>query len=57
MVQWVEKGIAPEFIRGAKFSSGVGSSVEYTRKHCKYPRRNVYKGPGNYSDENAWECV
>ncbi|GIK07077.1 tannase and feruloyl esterase [Aspergillus viridinutans] len=57
IVQWVEKGIAPEFIRGAKFSNGVGSSVEYTRSHCRYPRRNVYKGPGNYSDENAWECV
>ncbi|KAI9925204.1 hypothetical protein ASPWEDRAFT_32496 [Aspergillus wentii DTO 134E9] len=57
MVQWVEKGIAPEFVRGAKFSNGVGSAVEYTRKHCRYPRRNVYKGPGNYTDENAWQCV
>ncbi|EAW06641.1 putative feruloyl esterase [Aspergillus clavatus NRRL 1] len=57
MVQWVEKGIAPEFIRGAKFAEGPGSAVEYTRKHCRYPRRNVYKGPGNYTDENAWECV
>ncbi|KAE8132587.1 putative feruloyl esterase B-2 [Aspergillus pseudotamarii] len=57
MVQWVEEGIAPETIRGAKFSNGTGSAVEYTRKHCRYPRRNVYKGPGNYTDENAWQCV
>ncbi|PYI14106.1 putative feruloyl esterase B-2 [Aspergillus violaceofuscus CBS 115571] len=57
MVQWVEKGIAPEFVRGAKFVDGVGSGVEYTRKHCRWPRRNVYKGPGNYTDENAWQCV
>ncbi|KAL4978790.1 putative feruloyl esterase B-2 [Aspergillus desertorum] len=48
MVRWVEDGIAPETVRGAK---------EYYRKHCRYPRRNVYKGPGNYTDENAWECV
>jgi feruloyl esterase len=55
MVQWVEEGIAPEFVRGAKVTSN--GSVEYTRKHCKFPKRNVYVGPGNYTDENAWECV
>ncbi|CBF85532.1 hypothetical protein AN1772.2 [Aspergillus nidulans FGSC A4] len=57
MVRWVEEGIAPETVRGAKFSDGVGSEVEYYRKHCRYPRRNVYKGPGDYTDETAWECV
>ncbi|KAL4885662.1 putative feruloyl esterase B [Aspergillus karnatakaensis] len=57
MVRWVEEGIAPETVRGAKYTDGVGSEVEYRRKHCRYPRRNVYKGPGAYTDENAWECV
>jgi feruloyl esterase len=57
MVQWVEKGIAPETVRGAKFANGAGSKVEYKRKHCRWPRRNVFKGPGNYTDENAWQCV
>ncbi|KAJ0417825.1 putative feruloyl esterase B-2 [Aspergillus carlsbadensis] len=57
MVRWVEEGIPPETVRGAKFTDEAGSSVEYYRKHCRYPRRNVYKGPGNYTDENAWECV
>ncbi|KAJ5090128.1 hypothetical protein N7532_008812 [Penicillium argentinense] len=57
MVQWVEKGVAPDTVRGAKFSNGPGSKIEYHRKHCRYPRRNVYKGPGNYTDENAWQCV
>ncbi|KAA8644512.1 hypothetical protein EYZ11_004598 [Aspergillus tanneri] len=56
-VQWVEKGIAPDYIRGAKFADGAGSTVEYTRKHCRYPRRNVFKGPGNYTNESAWLCV
>lgn len=57
IVKWVEEGAAPETVRGAKFANGVGSQVEYTRKHCRYPSRNVYKGPGNYTDENAWQCV
>ncbi|KAL2870329.1 putative feruloyl esterase [Aspergillus lucknowensis] len=57
MVRWVEEGIPPETVRGAKFADGAGSPVEYYRKHCRYPRRNMYKGTGNYTDENAWECV
>ncbi|KAA8648099.1 hypothetical protein EYZ11_006151 [Aspergillus tanneri] len=57
LVQWVEKDIAPETVRGAKFANGVGTPVAYTRKHCRYPRRNVFIGPGNYTDENAWQCV
>ncbi|EAU37174.1 hypothetical protein ATEG_02212 [Aspergillus terreus NIH2624] len=55
MVEWVEKGIAPEFIRGTKLDQD--GHPQYTRKHCRYPRRNVYRGPGSYLDENAWECV
>lgn len=57
MVRWVEDGVAPETVRGAKFANGPGSKVEYRRKHCRYPRRNVFNGPGNYTDEDAWECV
>ena len=54
MVQWVEQGIAPDYVRGTKFN---GSQVVYRRKHCKYPKRNEYVGPGSYEDENAWNCV
>jgi feruloyl esterase len=57
MVRWVEEGVAPETIRGTKFTDGVGSEVEYRRKHCRYPRRNVHVGPGNYTDEDSWKCV
>ncbi|KAJ5105750.1 hypothetical protein NUU61_003097 [Penicillium alfredii] len=57
MVKWVEEGVAPETVRGAKFANGAGSKVEYHRKHCRYPRRNVFKGPGKSTDENAWHCV
>ncbi|KAJ5290908.1 hypothetical protein N7478_000159 [Penicillium angulare] len=57
MVKWVEEGVAPEHVRGAKFEDGSGTPVEYWRKHCKWPKHNVFKGPGNYTDENSWECV
>lgn len=57
MVKWVEEGEAPETVRGAKFVDGPGSKVEYKRRHCRYPRRNVYTGSGEYTDEDAWECV
>ena len=56
-VRWVEEGIAPEHVRGSKLANGPGSRVEYRRKHCRYPRRNVFKGPGNYTSEDAWQCM
>ncbi|KAH8205752.1 hypothetical protein TruAng_000028 [Truncatella angustata] len=56
LVDWVEKGAEPEYVRGAKVSAD-GFTPEYFRKHCRYPRRNKYVGPGNYTDEDAWSCV
>jgi feruloyl esterase len=57
IVAWVERGDAPEYIRGTGFTNGLpGSGSEYKRKHCKYPSSNIYVGPGNYADENAWRC-
>ena len=54
MIEWVEKGNPPEFIRGTKYN---GTAVELTRKHCKYPKRNRYIGPGPFSDEDSWKCT
>ncbi|KAH8669157.1 feruloyl esterase B [Xylariales sp. PMI_506] len=55
LVDWVENGVAPEYVRGSTSSDGV--TAEWYRKHCRYPKRNVYVGPGNWTDENAWSCV
>jgi feruloyl esterase len=55
LVDWVENGSAPEYARGAKLAAD-GTSVQYFRKHCKYPAHNVYVGPGNWTEEAAWEC-
>jgi feruloyl esterase len=58
MVAWVENGEAPEFVRGTKFVNDTTAlGIEFTRKHCKYPRVNMYKGTGNGTDEEGWECV
>lgn len=56
-VRWVEEGVAPETVRGTKFSDEDPTKVEYKRNHCRWPKRNVFVGPGNYTDENSWECV
>ncbi|KAL1595991.1 hypothetical protein SLS60_009682 [Paraconiothyrium brasiliense] len=57
IVAWVERGEAPEYIRGTAFVGGSpASGIAYKRKHCKYPLRNVYIGKGNYTEENGWRC-
>ncbi|OLN87931.1 putative feruloyl esterase B-2-like protein 1 [Colletotrichum chlorophyti] len=57
IVRWVEEGTAPEFVRGTAFVNGTKSAgVDFKRKHCRWPRRNVFQG-GDHKDENAWACV
>lgn len=58
IVQWVELGIAPEYIRGTKFINDTRSlGVQYRRKHCKYPKTNKYTANGDGFDEEGWQCV
>lgn len=58
MVDWVENGKAPEFVRGTKYVNDTAAlGVEFRRKHCRFPARNRYVGPGKSTDENAWKCV
>ncbi|OAQ82616.1 feruloyl esterase b protein [Purpureocillium lilacinum] len=58
MIRWVEEGVAPEFVTGAKFKDPkTPGEVEYTRRHCKYPLRNVLKAGGKYTNVDDWQCV
>ncbi|KAF1973663.1 tannase and feruloyl esterase [Bimuria novae-zelandiae CBS 107.79] len=58
VVDWVENGNAPETIIGTKWVNGTKSAgVEYKRAHCRYPKRNVYKGEGDPKAIDSWECV
>ncbi|KAJ4357179.1 Feruloyl esterase [Didymosphaeria variabile] len=58
VVEWVENGNAPETITGTHWVNGTKSAgVDYKRAHCKYPKRNVYKGVGDPKAVESWECV
>jgi hypothetical protein len=52
MVDWVERGRAPDYIVGQHRSAGV---VDNERKVCAYPQETVYTGPaGGRNDPANW---
>lgn len=60
VVEWVEGGVAPEYLEGTKFvNDTVAQGVAFTRRHCKYPLRNVFVGGGSgaSTDPGSWRCV
>lgn len=59
MVRWVEQGTAPETILGTAYVNETQESGEiaFQRRHCRYPRRNVYAGEGDPTQPDSWECM
>ncbi|KAH7357587.1 feruloyl esterase-like protein B [Pyrenochaeta sp. MPI-SDFR-AT-0127] len=58
IVDWVENENAPETIIGTHWVNNTKSlGVDFQRAHCKYPKRNQYKGEGNPDIIESWECV
>lgn len=59
IVDWVENGKAPDSILGTQYAAGSKSSgqVVAQRRHCKYPRRNVYQGHGDAASADSWRCI
>ena len=58
IVQWVERGEAPDVVRGTRFvNDDPAQGVAFRRRHCKFPLSNVYTGTGNGTDEEGWRCV
>jgi feruloyl esterase len=58
LVDWVENKKAPETLIGTKWVNDTQSlGVDFQRAHCKYPKRNQYKGEGNPDVVQSWECV
>ena len=57
IVAWVEQGKAPETITGTAYADKDKTQVLFQRKHCKYPKRNRYKGSGDPNNADSWECV
>jgi feruloyl esterase len=53
IVDWVEKGKAPERIIASKMSEGKATR---TRPLCPYPQRAIYKGSGSTDDAANFAC-
>jgi feruloyl esterase len=51
--RWVEQGVAPERIVGARMTDG---KVTRTRPLCAYPKRAVYNGSGSTDDASSFTC-
>ncbi|PPJ57299.1 hypothetical protein CBER1_09021 [Cercospora berteroae] len=57
LVEWVEKGRAPETVLGTKFvNDTVELGVQLRRRYCKWPLTNKYRG-GDASLPESWGCV
>ena len=52
LVNWVENGVAPDYIVAYNGPNHTGVS----RKICKYPDATVFNGNGSTSDENSFTC-
>jgi feruloyl esterase len=58
IVRWVEDGVPPDTIRGAKFKDDSKTKeVQFQRKHCRYPKKNKYDGKGDPRKAESWGCV
>ncbi|THX84627.1 tannase and feruloyl esterase [Aureobasidium pullulans] len=58
LVDWTEKGIAPDTITGTKFHNDDPSQgVAFERSHCRFPYRTTYKGNGlDPNVTSSWTC-
>ncbi|KAK6354574.1 Tannase and feruloyl esterase [Orbilia brochopaga] len=54
LVRWVEKGIAPERIRGTSIGR---QGQQVMRDHCRYPLKNTYVGRGDPNRPGSWKCA
>ncbi|MFN7928048.1 MAG: tannase/feruloyl esterase family alpha/beta hydrolase [Blastocatellia bacterium] len=53
LVEWVEKGTAPNVINGARLQQGT---TILTRPHCPYPQVAKYKGSGDTTKAENFTC-
>ncbi|GAA5820526.1 hypothetical protein JCM3770_002286 [Rhodotorula araucariae] len=57
LIDWVENGVAPEMIIGAKYTGdNKANGVAFTRPHCVYPKQAVYK-TGDPNKASSFICA
>ncbi|GAA6038591.1 hypothetical protein JCM8097_009436 [Rhodosporidiobolus ruineniae] len=56
LIDWVEKGVAPDVIIGAKYNEDdKREGVKFERKLCPHPKQGVYVG-GDPNSADSFEC-
>ena len=53
LVNWVEKGVAPDAIMASSRST---NPVKFTRPICAWPKTASYKGSGARTEAANWSC-
>lgn len=56
LVNWVEKGTAPDSIVAAASNPGYFNAASRTRPLCPYPKQTRYKGTGDVNDAANFMC-
>ena len=57
LIDWVEKGNAPEVMVGTKYvGDDATAGVDFTRPYCRWPVVAEYTGSGDVSDATNWKC-
>lgn len=56
LVEWVEKGIAPDSVVASATNPGYFRVSSRTRPLCAYPKQTRYKGPGDINDAASFTC-
>ncbi len=57
LVNWVERGVAPETIVATKFVNDTPPAVQMTRPLCVFPKVAKYSGSGSTSIATNFTCV
>jgi len=56
LVEWVERGVAPETIIASKYAADDMQHALMTRPLCAYPKAIKYKGAGDTNDAANFTC-
>lgn len=57
MVDWVEKGVAPQQLIATRYNGDVfANGVQKQRPACPYPRQASYLGEGDVNAADSWSC-
>jgi len=58
LVDWVEKGKAPDALIGGRYTAGNATQpLLADRKHCPYPQKSKWNGMSNVNISTSWDCV